>query len=101
LNKINYLTPLDTIPTDTSRVNISESIEKKKINIYPNPSSDNITIEYNGFEKDFLVELFDFSGKLVETKTMNSTISYLNLNNFPNGFYTLKIENSYFKILLE
>ena len=101
LNKKKYLTPLDTIPTDTSLVNISKLIGKNKINIYPNPASENVTIEYHGFEKNFVVELFDFSGKLVESKTMNSTILNLNLNNFPKGFYTLKIKNSFFKLLLE
>lgn len=100
-NKIKYVTPVDTIPDDTSRVNIAELNKKNKISIYPNPAKENITIEYNGFEKEFIVELFDFSGKLIDSKTMNSTILTMNLTNYSKGFYTLKIENSFFKLLLE
>lgn len=101
LNKIKYVTPVDTIPPDTSHVNIFELNKKNKISIYPNPANENVTIEYNRFEKDFIVELFDFSGKLIDSKTMNSTILTMNLTNLSKGFYTLKIENSFFKLLLE
>ncbi len=101
LNKIKYVTPIDTIHPDTSHVNIAELNEKIKINIYPNPAKENVTIEYNGFEKEFIVELFDFSGKLIDSKTMNSTILTMKLTNYSKGFYTLKIKNSFFKLLLE
>lgn len=101
LNKIKYVTRLDSIPPDTSHVNISELTEKNKINIYPNPANENITIEYNGFKKEITIEIFNFTGKLIDSKNMNSTILNLNLNNYPKGFYTLKIENSFFKLLLE
>jgi hypothetical protein len=100
-NKIKYLNSVDTIPPDTSHVNIAELIGQHKINIYPNPAKGNVTIEYNGFDNEFTVELFDFSGKLVETKTMNSTISTMNLSNYAKGFYTLKINQDCFKFLIE
>jgi hypothetical protein len=64
-------------------------MKKNKINIYPNPANENITIEYHEFEKDFIVELFDFSGKLIDSKIMNSRILTMNLTNYSKGFYTL------------
>jgi len=85
LNKIKSVKPVDSIPPDTSHVNIFELNENNKISIYPNPANENITIKYNGFEKDFIVELFDFSGKLIDSKTMNSTISIMNFKNFKKG----------------
>jgi hypothetical protein len=45
--------------------------------------------------------LFDFSGKLVETKTINSAISEIDISKFTKGFYTLKINQLYFKLLIE
>ena len=106
MNKKKYVIPIDTVPNDTivkdtSHVAVFDIKEKNKINIYPNPAKEKITIEYIRFEKEFSIELFDFSGKLVETKTMKSNISELDLSKFTKGFYTLKINQLYYKLLIE
>ncbi|MFZ4796225.1 MAG: T9SS type A sorting domain-containing protein [Bacteroidia bacterium] len=106
MNKKKYVIPIDTVPNDTitkdtSHVAVFDIKEKNKINIYPNPANEYVTIEYKGFEKDFSIELLDFSGKLVETKTMNSTISEIDIRKFTKGFYTLKINQLYYKLLIE
>jgi hypothetical protein len=101
LNKKKYTIPLDTITKDTSNVSVFNFKVKTKINIYPNPAKENITIDYSGLEKEVSIELFDFSGKLVDTKTINSANSIIDISKFTKGFYTLKINLSFFKVLIE
>ena len=106
MNKKKYVIPIDTVPNDTiikdtSHVAVFNIKAKNKINIYPNPATEKIAIEYNGLDKEFSIELFDFSGKLVETKTMNLAISEIDISKFTKGFYTLKINQLYYKLLIE
>ena len=66
------------------------SIESNIINVYPIPSSYDVTIESNN-SKINSYELFDLNGKLVnENKFYHST--QLNLSKLVKGTYLLKIK---------
>jgi hypothetical protein len=72
-----------------------ESLElNKKINVYPNPSKGNVSINgfqnYNGVT---FIQVYDFAGKvLVERFIQNLENNLeLNLSNLPSGKYTLSI----------
>lgn len=55
--------------------------------IYPNPTNNLIQIEIKNHNGSFEAELYDFSGKLLET-TNNTSLS---LADFPSGIYLLKV----------
>ena len=79
------------------------TIESNIFNVYPIPSSYNITIETNNTSNN-RYELFDLNGKLLkEDKFYNST--QVNLSNITKGTYLLKVydERGYVnkKIILE
>ncbi|MCD4770266.1 MAG: T9SS type A sorting domain-containing protein, partial [Bacteroidales bacterium] len=68
-----YLQMLDTICSQTVVDQIEQDI---KINIYPNPANDIINVEY---DRDFIMEIFDVTGKKVLTSiTQKTNISKLN-----------------------
>jgi PKD repeat protein len=68
----------------------SNNIEIKGLEIYPNPTHDFININ-SDISETILIEIFDASGKCIlmqETSTINTKI---NVADFENGFYWLKI----------
>jgi len=68
---------------------VSENLSlEKNIKIYPNPSTDKITIELKNNVELKNVSLVDITGKKVRVKINDST---LNVSKLPRGIYVLKI----------
>ena len=65
------------------------------LTIFPNPTSDQITIDIKGYNGVVNVEVYDLQGRLLETTT-NTIIS---LKKHAKGIYVLKV--SYGKITEE
>jgi N-acetylneuraminic acid mutarotase len=66
------------------------------ISIYPNPTSDVISIQIGEDAKENLkVELHDISGKIIRTNSISTGQSntFLNLRNISAGIYFIKISN--------
>lgn len=73
---------------------LAETTLEGKVNIFPNPSSDLIAIQFKGISKeDLKVELFDLTGKLIRSNRINagSTISYFDIQTVYPGIYLVKI----------
>ena len=62
-----------------------------KNRIYPNPVTENLTVELNPFEKGTPFQLFDGQGRLVKSGTILNEKSTLDLTEFSSGIYILKI----------
>ena len=66
-------------------------IEKtNSVNIYPNPTNENITISVNNFNGNIKTEVFDLIGNRLQT-TNETTIS---LQDYARGIYLLKVSYS-------
>lgn len=63
---------------------------KKWINIYPNPSSSNATVEWKD-DSEMRIELFDIDGKLVWSTTSKGNKTVINTANLPTGNYIVKL----------
>ena len=73
----------NTLNTIDSKVNT--------INIYPNPT--NGQVELKNLNLDVKVDVFNMMGKLLFTEEVNTTKNTINLDNYSNGIYLLKITN--------
>ena len=63
-----------------------------RVNIYPNPATDNIYIS-NLKEENTLVKIYDINGRLVlENKVSNK--EYLNISTLSKGMYQIKFEGN-------
>ena len=65
-------------------------MNKKKINIYPNPSNGIFNIENDNITK---IEIFDLVGKLILKQENEFGVSSFDLNQYPAGIYLIKILN--------
>ncbi len=67
------------------QVSINEKI--KLVNIYPNPTNENITISIENFNGNIQTEVYDLIGNRLQT-TNETTIS---LQDYARGIYLLKV----------
>ena len=65
------------------------------MNVYPNPTQDQITIDIKGYNGPVSVDVYDLQGRLLETTT-NTIVS---LKKHAKGIYVLKV--SYGEIIEE
>jgi hypothetical protein len=61
-----------------------------KINIYPNPVKNIVTIDYN-FTNFANLEIIDSVGRLVNTSKLNNNSNKIDISNLSNGTYIFKI----------
>ena len=76
---------------------ISENLNTKQINIYPNPSSDFLAIQLVDLVKENVaVSLYDISGRLVSNTMIyqGSTIAYFDTRTLYSGKYIVKLTNN-------
>lgn len=61
-------------------------------NLYPNPSSDNITISIGNFPNEIIeYEILNLKGQIKEKGKLTKDLSVLNINRLKNGVYILKL----------
>lgn len=70
---------------------ISEETESLQVlNIYPNPASEILTIEAIN-HNDFRIEVYSINGQQVMNTTFSDSRGIINVSNFENGLYLLKL----------
>lgn len=79
--------------SENTIVSVRETENSTKLNFYPSPVKDNLTIESSGTIK--IVELFDFQGRLMRRITVNSGIYVLNMDSCPKGIYLVHVITPY------
>ena len=68
-------------------VGISKKESSSNLKTHPNPTNTFTQIEIENYNGSIQVELYDFTGKLLET-TNNTNLS---LTDYPSGVYLLKV----------
>ena|ERR1022692_2925988 len=79
--------------------NVSSNVILEGINVYPNPTIGNITIQFNSEVADnYIVNVIDITGKLVFSDKIAATeginLYEINLSKEVKGIYLLILENS-------
>jgi len=98
--RLNYeffpLSELDTISDETTVLGGLENNARLDLNLFPNPVSDQITIQLNEKNHDIIkIEIFSSVGKkLLEASIAGDNDSFsLNLSSQDNGLYYIHISN--------
>ena len=70
--------------------NVETAFKEDEVQVYPNPSSDKIVIDYVNTSKESVNgEIIDMNGKLVRGFSFSGNSTTLNISNLPNGVYTI------------
>lgn len=70
-------------------VSSESSVNKNAIKIYPNPSTDFISVE--GFEENSKISLYDSYGKLITQKDTKAKIHQINISHLSKGVYFIEV----------
>ena len=81
------------VKATTKPDNIEEIDESSLINIYPNPVSEEIYLEFENIKIQKIV-ITDFSGKILFEKNNIQNKESVNVSNFKSGIYFIKIISS-------
>src|SRR5690606_26014262 len=72
------------------KLNLEENLAEN-VNIYPNPSSGNVSIRFLNLPEDGAdIHIFDISGKQIFNRKVKTNIEVINIENFPAGVYFIK-----------
>jgi predicted Zn-dependent protease len=89
-------TACDSSNTEAGPLPTDPKTSELKITIYPNPFSNiiNIASDNKSNITGKILRLYDVTGKLFKTQTIQSQNTVLNVSNLPAGMYILKIEDT-------
>lgn len=67
--------------------------EEASVNMYPNPATDQVTLESNSRIKQ--VSIFDLTGKKILSSPADDSKVVVNVNSLENGIYLVRLETEY------
>jgi hypothetical protein len=59
--------------------------------IYPNPASSSINVDFHAKNPDARIDVYDVTGSLVFSEKISRTLTQIDLKNFPYGIYLIRI----------
>ncbi|MFD0989059.1 T9SS type A sorting domain-containing protein [Mariniflexile jejuense] len=75
----------------------TEDFISRSIVLFPNPTSNSVTVTSN--EKIKSIDVYNFLGKQIFKQSVGSTNLIINLSNYPSGIYFFKIQSENGKIV--
>ena len=75
---------------------IKEIDENKKINIFPNPATDNVIVEWSNNDINRII-VSDASGKVILSKNTTTNLIQLQISNWNKGIYFITIKGEQFE----
>lgn len=82
-----------TVINSSTNVNNEHLVSTKNVNVYPNPSSSFITVDFDNHNSPFDVRITDVSGKVIFTKNL-LTDKRIDISELPIGNYILLIKSN-------
>ena len=87
-------TVYDTVTITTTATSTNDFVDfKSKVNVYPNPTSSDVNIEFEEFiSGDIQFKLNDLTGRSLETfELSNSPSQQIQLSDYPSGVYFYQV----------
>jgi hypothetical protein len=65
-----------------------------EVKVYPNPTTDNVTVRLERSVADMRYELYDVDGRLLQKESIRTAEQAIELREYPTGSYVLRIVGS-------
>lgn len=88
---ITSLSPFAVFDSNTA-VGVDEA-EELSVSFYPNPAVDVLNYDMAGNTASMQIDVFDAAGRIVLTKTEQSSRGVIDMSDYPAGIYTIRIAN--------
>jgi subtilisin-like proprotein convertase family protein len=93
-----------TICSDVAPTGITTIVSNSEVRIFPNPTSNVLTVDLGNLENVERITLVDLQGKVMyESLAINNNLVKIDMTQFSNGFYMLQVQgkeiNNVFKVL--
>lgn len=79
-------------------ISISTGLNETGINLsliaYPNPTTSDLILQVDNYDKDLSYQLFDIGGKLIESKQIKANTSTIAMNELAAATYFLKVSQN-------
>lgn len=66
-------------------------LNRLDFDLFPNPASDNVTIQLPSGDRNATVHFYDYIGKLVSSKNVTSINNKINVKDLSSGMYIMKV----------
>ena len=66
------------------------SLKTESVSVYPNPAKNSVTFSFAGNQAKML-NIFDVTGKKVKSMELTNSITPVNIENLPEGFYIYRV----------
>jgi hypothetical protein len=73
-------------------------IDQMTLNVYPNPTTDVLTVAFDKVYSNLPYSVYDQNGRLVKSGELNKLVNFLDFSDLNQGFYLIKIKNEIVKI---
>ncbi|MBW6484180.1 MAG: T9SS type A sorting domain-containing protein [Vicingaceae bacterium] len=72
------------------------TVTKSEVNLFPNPTNDNLTISHNLETKNGVVylEIMDVMGRILINKTINNTNNQIDVKQLSSGLYFFTVSQN-------
>lgn len=86
---------VDSFPSCAFTVGINDAAQdENELSIYPNPASENITINITSTSKNVSVKIYDATGRMVKNmENVKSGENTINVSELENGLYLLNLQD--------
>lgn len=73
---------------------VENAVLISNVSVFPNPTYDFLNIQFNSTQKNTIIELYSFEGKLIEKYIVNGQSTTLNMATYSPGNYFIKINGT-------
>ena len=96
VKKIQHWYTINSFPScyDIQTDTWNERIKMDLIDVFPNPSNETITVKNNGASSLIIMEVYDITGKKVQSTIYKHSIQIIDISSLSKGMYLLKIHGN-------